>query len=1094
VDHPFITLFKPLLATATADDAFAYLVKHPVLISPDFNDLLQDWANQLSVLERDKARQLIRLKATTWDEVCQGKHKLSLPNPVLDLANQVIKGSITEHFAMQTVAQSDVFIELMLPAITVVCEVAEELMVRDWRPAVRIMRILLAALDARGKFVSENQQAMMAAAVVTWLAVVVCACADVPDGRLFRDAVARGDALADTDRSDPPFTILHRLGALHLDTYTFGRTASDLDRRLYEWQMRLSEELGTEVADVPPEELRMPAIDAALPRAAEYFRRAADRRTGEARGLSLKGFVESLRWQDVRRLPIDLQMGVACAREALALLPPKRFPAEHAILNLIIEHFDHTAASASGAVAAAQALLRTPLEDWLKQKGLLATLDIYLFNAKAVVDDDPQLAFRLWMTVEGLVRSQPEASRKTYDRGLINLLIRAMRSAVSAANAAQLEPTLQGVLQSARREAWPVVRLARSLAALAALTTQMDAEDRGLTILSDYARVFDAAADDAVLGHCLPVLRAGLRIGTAVNACNAGQYNAAAGLYAEALPDQLKTGRPQAALDLIRRILDLAASGLSDSASTVEILIDCLCANAVALEREGGNAATDLIQNACQFAMRVLMVSGRPETTALLFVFDVAKGRRFRAALADRGNVRAWLDAPRTREREAELLRLRDTVGQDTRQVASAIDEDMLLTSYVGGTESAGGETDSERLRNLQITFDRALDRNVIADGSDRWFPTIETLQSTLGPETVLVIQFVAVNINHALSITTLLICNDDLAGAQSVIPELSSDTIVITSGEASVRASIFALLVGDVRRFIVSPPGVRVVDSRALDALERDLPVYLGGPLADALARFRAAGRDHLCFVPHGPLHFFPFHLLGSEDHPVADDWCVTYLPHPSLLDRPKASASGRKALSSIGVNFAASNEFFLGELTESESEAQVIAAAYAPYGTFIDTAAATKAAVLDALACSRRVHISTHGRHNVSGPSFQCLYLQSGPDRIIHAYEFLRLDLSGLDLVTLSACETALGRIDVADNLRGIPAALLIAGVSTIVGTLWNVETDTAKTFFTSFYGALKQTEDKRAAFQAAQRETRRQFPQYRDWGAFQLIGAWS
>ena len=116
-----------------------------------------------------------------------------------------------------------------------------------------------------------------------------------------------------------------------------------------------------------------------------------------------------------------------------------------------------------------------------------------------------------------------------------------------------------------------------------------------------------------------------------------------------------------------------------------------------------------------------------------------------------------------------------------------------------------------------------------------------------------------------------------------------------------------------------------------------------------------------------------------------------------------------------------------------------------------------------------------------------------ESDGDGILNAYELLRLDLRGLDLVTFSACETALGRFDPADNLRGIPAALLIAGVSTIVGTLWNVETETSTFFFTAFYRVLKETGSKKTAFRQAQAETRERYPKYRDWGAFQLIGAW-
>jgi CHAT domain-containing protein len=131
----------------------------------------------------------------------------------------------------------------------------------------------------------------------------------------------------------------------------------------------------------------------------------------------------------------------------------------------------------------------------------------------------------------------------------------------------------------------------------------------------------------------------------------------------------------------------------------------------------------------------------------------------------------------------------------------------------------------------------------------------------------------------------------------------------------------------------------------------------------------------------------------------------------------------------------------------------------------------------------------------HNVAAPAFQSVFVQPDEkdDGIIHAYELLRLDLHHLDLVTLSACETALGRFDTADNPRGIPAALLIAGVRTIVASLWNVESNAATKFFETFYNQLQTSKNKLEAFYTAQTETRKLFPAYRDWGAFQMIGDW-
>jgi hypothetical protein len=407
-----------------------------------------------------------------------------------------------------------------------------------------------------------------------------------------------------------------------------------------------------------------------------------------------------------------------------------------------------------------------------------------------------------------------------------------------------------------------------------------------------------------------------------------------------------------------------------------------------------------------------------------------------------------------------------------------------------------GGATAGEQLRNLQIQFDTELDRHLGSGTSDDWSPTLEKVQSILDDKTVLMIQFLGRNLEGAFSIPILLVTRDEVAAASALFPDLPAATVMFSSGEETARANYLSLPIGELRNQLVSPPGQRAADSRALDTLEADCGLYFGGPLKGKLDQFRAAGKDHLCIAPHGPLHFFPFHLLGPEDEPLAAAWCVTYLPHLRLLDREPLVEDGRMELTAVGVNFSAGNAFGLNPLDDCEDEARSIAQVYGAQARLLVGPDATEAAAVEALQGSRRVHISTHGLHNVSAPSFQCIFFNpdAKDDGILNAYELLRLDLRGLELVTFSACETALGRFDVSDNIRGIPAALLIAGVRTIVGTLWNVESDTSKHFFTTFYRSLNENGSTKRAFLEAQADTRSAFPKYRDWGAFQLIGAWT
>jgi CHAT domain-containing protein len=141
------------------------------------------------------------------------------------------------------------------------------------------------------------------------------------------------------------------------------------------------------------------------------------------------------------------------------------------------------------------------------------------------------------------------------------------------------------------------------------------------------------------------------------------------------------------------------------------------------------------------------------------------------------------------------------------------------------------------------------------------------------------------------------------------------------------------------------------------------------------------------------------------------------------------------------------------------------------------------------------RRVHIAAHGAGLGNAPAFHRLFLDPPDDSSgeLFAHQVGERDLRGLELVTLCACETALGRVDPAGNLRGLPAAFLAAGAETVVATLWPVDAAPALHFFSAMYASLDLGRSRLDAFAAAQRDTRDRYPKAVDWGAFAYMGRW-
>lgn len=112
---------------------------------------------------------------------------------------------------------------------------------------------------------------------------------------------------------------------------------------------------------------------------------------------------------------------------------------------------------------------------------------------------------------------------------------------------------------------------------------------------------------------------------------------------------------------------------------------------------------------------------------------------------------------------------------------------------------------------------------------------------------------------------------------------------------------------------------------------------------------------------------------------------------------------------------------------------------------------------------------------------------------DGILTAQEISTLDLRGLDLVVLSACQTGLGDIVSGEGVFGLQRGFKKAGAKTIIMSLWNVNDESTMKMMTSFYHHYLEGKSKEEAFCAAQDELKKDcaFQHERpDWAAFIML----
>jgi CHAT domain-containing protein len=246
---------------------------------------------------------------------------------------------------------------------------------------------------------------------------------------------------------------------------------------------------------------------------------------------------------------------------------------------------------------------------------------------------------------------------------------------------------------------------------------------------------------------------------------------------------------------------------------------------------------------------------------------------------------------------------------------------------------------------------------------------------------------------------------------------------------------------------------------AESVAGLEQNARGLLGQLYQQLLAPFAAAvaGYQHLVIVPHGPLHYVPFHALHDGQHYLLEQHEISYLPGASLLRYTSASsrAVGRLAL---GYSYG-------GKLPHAVAEARAVASVLGGE-TYLEQAA-TLARLRAALATCQVVHLASHGDFRPDNPLFSGLALADG---WLTTLEIFNLHL-GASLVTLSACQTGRSTVGGGDELLGLMRALLYAGAASLLLSLWTVEDRSTALLMQTFYGKLAEGSTKGAALRHAQ-----------------------
>jgi CHAT domain-containing protein len=255
-----------------------------------------------------------------------------------------------------------------------------------------------------------------------------------------------------------------------------------------------------------------------------------------------------------------------------------------------------------------------------------------------------------------------------------------------------------------------------------------------------------------------------------------------------------------------------------------------------------------------------------------------------------------------------------------------------------------------------------------------------------------------------------------------------------------------------------------------------------------------------NLIIVPDDLLNYLPFEALPiSVDgrHRLVEKCSISYTPSISSLMTIRNREAGRTGRPSMALLAVGAPEIGKGrtkaavveglrglypsqaaELTPipfAKREIESIAAFFPPDKTSLLVGPNADESVFKnrSLLPYRILHFASHGFIDDKNPSRSALVLSQngngGEDGLLQTREIYHLRTKA-DLVVLSSCQTALGRLLRGEGIEGMNRAFFYSGASSVLMTLWSVHDQAGAQFMERFYGHLASGDPLAAALRKA------------------------
>lgn len=280
----------------------------------------------------------------------------------------------------------------------------------------------------------------------------------------------------------------------------------------------------------------------------------------------------------------------------------------------------------------------------------------------------------------------------------------------------------------------------------------------------------------------------------------------------------------------------------------------------------------------------------------------------------------------------------------------------------------------------------------------------------------------------------------------------------------------------------------------QSLKDVSMNLYQYLIAPIETFLN-----DKKMVTIIPSEQLYYIPIHALARENSDgsikfVIEQWNVNYLSSIGFLNLVKARNRSQSTNRQEHIVALANAD---GTLPRAEEEARSVQLFAPGAEVFVGKDATEEIAVQKSRDCSMLI-LSTHCNLNNQNPdqTFVQLASSGNSDGRWHVSEVQELLCPNLNLVILSACQTAIGQENPGIEVCTFAESFSAAGASSIIATLWPVSEissfELMKHFFQNYFkDKMSKSEALRQAQLALLKDVRYRHPL--NWAPFILMGDW-